>query len=148
MGKSKDIERDYAKILYINQFLTHKEIATRIKVAEKTITKWAKEDNWRKERQSVSITRETQLRNLYEQIDELNAKIKKRPEGERYSDSKESDILSKLTSSAKKLENEASVSDVIEVSKRVLNWLVKRTPEKAKEVAGIFDDYIKEQLKK
>jgi len=148
MGKQKQIERDYARILFVNEFIDQKDIAVRIGVSEKTVSKWAITDNWKKLRQSVTITREAQLRNIYEQIDELNTKIRTRPEGERFCDSKESDILSKLTASVRKLESEATISDVVEVSKRMLNWLLKINPDKAKEIGAIFDDYIKEQLRK
>ena len=44
MGLSKLQEKDYAKMLFVSENLSQKEIAERVKVSEKTIGKWIKDE--------------------------------------------------------------------------------------------------------
>lgn len=149
MGRQgKDAERQLAEMLFTRDFLTQKEIAEKIGVSEKTLSKWATKHKWKEKRQSVIVTKETQLRRIYDQIEELNMAILKRPEGERFANNKESDTLIKLANVAKTLESEASLAEVIDVSKRILNYVRSARAEKAAELAAIFDDFINDQLKR
>ena len=143
-----DQKKELAKLLFINERLTQKEICVRVDVSEKTLSKWVNAEDWKRLRQSLIITKEEQLRRIYEQIDELNVAISQREQGKRYANSKEGDTLAKLTASAKNLETEASVSDIISVSKKFLNWLSPVDLDKAKEFANYMDSFIKEQLKR
>lgn len=143
-----DQKKELAKLLFINERLTQKEICNRVDVSEKTLSKWVNADDWKRLRQSLIVTKEEQLRRIYEQIDELNVSISQREEGKRYANSKDADTLSKLTASAKNLESEASVSDIISVSKKFLNWLRPVDLDKAKDFSNYIDSFIKDQLKR
>ncbi len=147
-----NLKKEHAKLLFTQEKLSQKEIAEKvyINVSEQTISKWVNANNgeWRRLRQSFIVTKKEQLSRIYEQIDEITQMIQTREQGKRYVNSKEADILVKLTAAAKNLETEASVSDIIEVSMRFLNWLRPIDLEKAKEISGYLDDFIKDQLKK
>jgi len=140
--------RDLAKMLFIHEQLSQKEISSRIDVSEVTISKWAKEDSWDTLKRSMLITRQEQLNRLYMQLSELNGAIIQKPEGKRYADSKEADTIAKLAGAIKTMETEASIADVVEVSKRLLDWLRRYDNKKAGEVAAIFNDFIKDILKR
>lgn len=141
-------KKDWAKLLYTREGLTQKEIAGRVGVSAVTVCNWVKKDNWDLLKQSLLVTKDQQLRRLYMQLDELNTKIMGRPAGDRFPDSKEADTINKLTGSIRTMETEASIADIVEVSKRVLSWLQPINPAKAMEVAGLFDEFIKESLKR
>lgn len=141
-------KKELAKLLFVNEHLTQKEISQRVGVSEKTLSRWVNQEEWRKLRQSLLVTKEEQLRRIYEQIDELNTAIAQREPGQRYANTKDADTLSKLTSAAKNLESDASVSDIVSVAKRFLTWLRPIDMGKAKELSGLFDAFIKEQLKR
>lgn len=143
-------KKEMAKLLFTRENQSQKEIAERVGVAEKTVSRWvnANEGEWRRIRQSLIITKEEQLRSIYEQIDELNTEIKKREPGKRYANSKDADTLAKLTASAKNLESEASISDVFSVMKKFLNWLRQIDFEKARELSNTIDAFIKDLLKR
>lgn len=143
-------KKDYAKLLFTRDGLSQKEVAERANVSEKTLSRWVneKDGEWKRLRESLIITKSEQLRRIYEQIDELNTFIRNREQGQKFAMSKEADALVKLTAAAKNLESEASISDVVEVSKRLLNWLRPISPIKARELAPIFDDFIKDLLKR
>jgi transposase len=145
-----NLKKEHAKLLFTQENLSQKEIAEKVNVSEQTITKWvnANDGEWKRLRQSLVITKKEQLSRIYEQIDEITQTIQLREKGKRYTDSKEADILVKLTAAAKNLETEASVSDIIEVAMRFLNFMRPIDLEKTKEISGYFDSFIKEQLKK
>jgi transcriptional regulator with XRE-family HTH domain len=145
-----NLKKEHAKLLFTQEKLSQKEIAERVNVSEQTITKWVNADNgeWKRLRQSLIVTKKEQLSRIYEQMDEITLEIKNREQGKRYASSKEADTLVKLTAAAKNLETEASVSDIIEVAMRFLNFMRPIDLEKAKDISGYFDSFIKEQLKK
>ena len=145
--QEKGQKKEWAKLLYIRENLTQKEIAARVGMSALTIGKWIKIESWDRLRQSMLITRETQLSRLYMQLDELNAAIMLREEGKRFPDYKEADTISKLTNAIKAMESDASIADIVEVAKRLLNYLRPVSPDKAIEIARIFDDFIKYVLK-
>jgi transcriptional regulator with XRE-family HTH domain len=145
-----NLKKEHAKLLFTQEKLSQKEIAEKVNVSEQTITKWVNANNgeWKRLRQSLIVTKKEQLSRIYEQIDEITQEIQKREEGKRYVNSKEADILVKLTAAAKNLETDASVSVVIEVAMKFLDYIRPIDLEKAKEISGYFDSYIKDLLKR
>ena len=140
-------KKEWAYTEYVISNLSQKEVATKVGVSAVTMSKWAKENNWDGLRRQMLVTREKQLGRLYAQFDELTRAIEQKPEGERYANSKEADTLNKLTGAIRALETEASVADIVEVSKRVLSWLRPINAVKAFELSGVFNDFIKHTLK-
>jgi transposase len=145
-----DQKKELAKLLFVRENQSQKEIAEKVGVSEVTISKWVKANDsaWKRLRQSITITKEEQLRRAYDQLDELNQQIESKPKGQRYPDTKEADTLIKITNTIKNLETEVSISDIVEVTKRFLNWLRPVNLEKAKDFSGYFDSFIKDQFKK
>lgn len=141
-------KKEWAKLLYVKERLSQKEVAAKVVVSTVTMNKWVKAGNWDALRQSMLVTREEQLRRMYMQMEELNTAIMGRKEGERFANSKEADILSKLTVSIRTLESEASIADIMEVAKRLLAYLRPVNAQKAQELALVFDDFIKDTLKR
>lgn len=80
MGLKKSEAEQYAKMLFTDnsQKLSNKEIAERVGVRPNTISNWIKKGNWDKLRQSLMVTRQQMITDLYEQLDLLNTSIKTR----------------------------------------------------------------------
>jgi transcriptional regulator with XRE-family HTH domain len=142
-------KKEWAKTLYLNDNMKQKEIAVKVGVTEKTLSKWINDpdENWDMLKSSVIITKEQELRRIYMQINELNTLIMSRAVGSRFSNTKEADTLSKLTASARSLETDASVADIIEVFKRFLTWLREFDLPKAKELSDLQDAFIKHVMR-
>lgn len=140
--------KDWAQLLFVKEGCTQKEIAERTGKSNVTINRWAKEGEWTRLKQSMLVTREAQLSRMYMQLDELNTAIMNREEGTRFPSSKEADTISKLANAIRTMEREASIADIVEVSKRLLNWLRPVNPILAKEVAGVINDFISDILKR
>ena len=138
---------DYAKMLFIYDKLTQKEISKKTDVSEPTISKWVKEGNWEDYRKAISVTRDERYRSTINQLTELDNLINSRDENYRFPTKDESNIRRKLVADLKTLEVECGIVDVINVSIRLLEWLRKVDNEKAKEMSDIFNSYIKSSFK-
>lgn len=140
-------KKEYAKLLYTLKGLTQVAAAQQAGVSRNTMNKWVNDEGWDSLRASLSITKEQELRRVYAQINELNNGIANREEGKRYANSKEADTLSKLAATAKSLESDFSVSDIISVFMGFQDFLQKVDPAKAKEFISLQDSFIRSKLK-
>jgi DNA-binding XRE family transcriptional regulator len=139
-------KQDWAKVLYLKENLTQKEIAQKVGSTEKTISAWVNKGNWERLRSSLIVTKEEELRRIYMQINELNTAIFARPEGARFANNKEADTLAKLAATIRALETETSIADTIEVAKNVINFIKKEDLPAAQNIAKYFDEFIKNKL--
>lgn len=148
MATKKEMQdkRDHAKLLFIHEQLSQKEIAARIKVSEVTISKWANLDSWDGLRVSITITKEEQLKNLYRQLAELNKVIAVR-EGNKYASVSEADTICKLAGAIDKMESDVGIADIVSVAKKFLTWLRKFDLMKAQEITPLFDAFVKDNLR-
>lgn len=141
-------QRDYAQHLYLTDSdLSQLDIAKKVGVSEQTLSKWKRDGKWEELRVSLLTSKDAQLARLYRQMDNINKAIESREEDERYANTKECDIMVKLTSAIRNLEAEANISDKLAVGKEFLTY-ARRTADSAvvKEIASIFDSYIKSLL--
>lgn len=155
---AKQEQREHAKLLYVNERITLKEVAERVKVTEKTVGKWCKEDNWDGLRKSLLTTRQTQLTHWYNQLDAINDDIANRPpiyvKGKAVErppklipTSSEADIMSKTTSNIQKLEVEIGLGEIVETGKKLITFIQQVNLDDAKLFKNYFDEYINNRLK-
>lgn len=144
----KNPKEEHARLLFTRDGITSfKELSERTGATAKTISGWCKAGNWDKFRQNILLTRDEQMQNLLAELTELNEAIKLKKAGSRYADSKEADIRRKLIRDIKDLSTKASVAEVIEACIRIVKWVSISDLDKAKELTGLFDAYIKDCLK-
>ena len=136
-------KKEWAAVLYLKENLTQAEIAEKVEVSRCTINKWVKAEKWEELKVSITITKEEQLKNLYRQLQELNADILIKPEGKRYATTAEADTITKLANAIKKMETELSLSEIISAFGGFINWLRTIEPGKVKEIYPFLDTYIK-----
>ncbi len=137
MGLSKTQEKEYAKILYVNEKLTQKEISERVGVTEKTVGKWIEVGGWNKLRQSLLATKPYNIDLMYQSLTALNESfIGKVPT------SSQLDSVSKLTASIKNLETDLGLGEIFTVGQSFIQWVRLNQPDKVKEVYNLFDAYI------
>ncbi|MFA6726604.1 MAG: YfeC-like transcriptional regulator [Prevotella sp.] len=143
---SNSQKKEWAKTLYLKERLTQQEIADRVGVTRVTVNSWINKEKWEEQKTGITLTREEQVANLYRQVAEINKAIAMRPEGERYANSKEADILGKLSASIEKMEKDVGIADIISVMTGFVDWLRPVDLEKAKEMVKLADAFIKDKL--
>jgi hypothetical protein len=182
MATRKQVEHDLAKILFINDDVSQKEIAERLNLTEKTVGRWVKEGNWEKEKTSLLVTKESQITSLYAQLQAVNDEIKTRPvvrdipshltkpyklkdaDGtERleypvyepkdfpilignFPNSKDTDMISKLTTAIKRLETETNIGETISVAKNLILFVRSIDAKFANELTKYADAFIKQKM--
>jgi transcriptional regulator with XRE-family HTH domain len=145
MGMVKKQEQDYARMLYTQERLTFIEVAERTGVSAKTISKWCKDLGWDNIRKSLLITKQTQIAQLYDQLEWLNNSIATRDS--KIATTKEADVISKITSSIKKMEVETSLAEIIEVGRAYINFMKDIDFAQAKNITTSFDLFIQSKMK-
>ena len=140
-------KRELAQLLYTRNNFTQKEVAKKVGVSETTMSKWVNAGNWDALKTSITATREEQLRRLYLQLAEYNTAIENREQGKRYPNSKEADAMNKIASAIEKLERETGAVDILNVSKKMLDWLRRFDLPKAQELSALFDAFLKDNLR-
>lgn len=147
MAKSLELEqkKEWAKLLFLKENITQQEIADRVGVSRITINKWVKE--WESLKLNLLQTREERISSTLAQLDELDRSIADKEAGKRFPTASEADIRRKLTADLEALEQDASIRDIYNVSRGLLDWLRQVDLARAKELSDYFDAYIKEKLK-
>ncbi len=147
MAKSLELEqkKEWAKLLFLKENITQQEIADRVGVSRITINKWVKE--WENLKLNLLQTREERISSTLAQLDELDRSIADKEAGKRFPTASEADIRRKLTADLEALEQDASIRDIYNVSRGLLDWLRQVDLARAKELSDYFDAYIKEKLK-
>lgn len=140
-------KKEWAGMLYLKENLTQQEIADKVGVSRITVNKWIKAEMWEQRKAGLTLTREEQIRLLYQQVAEINRNIKNRDEGKRVATSKEADVLIKLSSAIKKMETESGIADIIDVGMRFIEFLRPVNLELAKDVTRMFDLFVKSSIK-
>jgi transposase len=143
--KEREQIKELAKLLFVHETLTQKEIAARVGVSEVTVSKWVNEEHWDNLRASVTITKEEQLRALYRQLSEINKCIAERDQ--KFATPGEADTISKLAVAIGKMETDVGISDIVSVAKKLLTWLRKTDLKRAQELTPMFDAFIKDNLR-
>lgn len=139
-------KKEWAKTLYLRENLTQQEIAERVGVSRVTVSNWVRSGKWEEQKAGITLTRQEQVANLYRQVAEINRAISARAEGERFPNSKEADILGKLSAAIRNMEQETGIADIISVLTGFVEWLRPLDLDKAKELTRLADAYIKDKL--
>lgn len=140
-------KKEWAKTLFLKENLTIIEIADRVGTTRQTVSRWIKDGKWETLKTSLTLTREEQIAMLYRQVAEINKSISERADGERFASSKEADILGKLASAINKMESDVGIKDICEVGTKFIEWLRPVDIDKAKDIAAIYDAFIKDSLR-
>lgn len=139
-------KKEWAKTLYLRENLTQQEIAERVGVSRVTVSNWVRSGKWEEQKAGITLTRQEQVANLYRQVAEINRAISARAEGERFPNSKEADILGKLSAAIRNMEQETGIADIISVLTGFVEWLRPLDLDKTKELTRLADAYIKDKL--
>lgn len=135
--------KEHAKLIFLAETITTKDLAVRIDVDEKTMSKWIDDGGWEKFKRNLILTRDEQLSLLYDELSALNYFIQSKPEGSRFADSKEANIRRNLVKDIKELETDAQLPEIISALTQFTNFVRKNGLEDTKLVAGYVDAFIK-----
>lgn len=141
---NKTARREMAQRLYVESNYTQEEVAMIIGVTRQTIVRWSKEYHWQDLKAATSVSPAEQIRQLRQQITNINEAILARPIDERWATPAEADSLNKLAAAISKLEKDVGIEDLVSVAMAMTSWLRTSDPERAKELSNLFNAYIQD----
>lgn len=136
-----------AREIYLLGSYTYEEIAEKVGAQRQTISRWAKSGNWESLKSGMSVTREQILKNMYRHLNQINEDILARDKSNRQPNSKEADVMVKLSAAIKSMELDVGISDIISVGMRFCEFLRRSDLDKAKEFTRYWDVFIREQIR-
>ena len=136
-----------AREIYLLGNYTYEEIAEKVGAQRQTISRWAKAGNWESLKSGMSVTREQILKNMYRHLNQINEDILSREKENRQPNSKEADVMVKLSAAIKSMELDVGISDIISVGMRFCEFLRRSDLDKAKEFSKYWDVFIREQIR-
>lgn len=140
---SKTNRKEWAKQLYTRDNMTIIEIAEYVGADRRTVSRWAKEGKWDTLRTGLLMTKEAQLKGLYDGLTKLNEQRLARPIEEQGWTTGEAATIASISKSIERLESESGIADIISVFTGFLSWLRGRDTEEAKRLVIILDEYVK-----
>lgn len=150
--------KEFAKILYTQSYQSPSEIAEKlwttasqnddarkraIRAGEKAITEWIREEAWDDLRTSLSITRDSNIKNLYNQLSTITNNIAQRSPEERVATKEEADMMAKIADIISKLETEIGISEIVNTGMQFIDWIKNHDIGAAKEVCAYWDEFLK-----
>lgn len=145
MAKAHLIEP--AKILFLEGY-TQKEIASKLKTTEVTISRWAKVGNWDNLKKNLVVSKTERIGELYAELTEFQKAIKDRPIGARFATSKEADVRRKLIRDISDLERKYNIGQTTVIARDFVNFCRDIDFEFAKKANEYFDLFINHQIDK
>jgi hypothetical protein len=138
-------KNELARLLYSNNICSAESIAQKLAITEEQVYEWAHKERWGSKPMPVLSTRDEQLYAFYDQLANLNEKIK---EGAGYPSDKEAMTQRRLATAIAKLETECHVGMIIKVAKEFTTWLDTIDKEQCTPILQFLDQYIKIRLKR
>jgi transcriptional regulator with XRE-family HTH domain len=148
MANSKVIQakKDYAKLLFVKEDFTQKEIAIKVGVSEKSLSLWVKDGNWAKLKKSLIRSREDMLHWLYDKLEVIKNEIDNSESGTLTNG--DADKLSKISKIINELvTKDIGLTEIYSVAKLLVTFTRQNAPEKVSDTIDLFDGLIKEHLK-
>jgi transposase len=146
MAQTKAEAKETAQILFF-QGLTQKAIAKSLNVSENTISRWVKEGNWKNKKESLIISKEKRLSELYEELAEINRKIQDK-EGYKVADTKDANVRRQLIKDIKDLETDYNVGEMVTIGRDFTNFVKEVDFDLAMAIIDVYDAFINHQLER
>lgn len=134
--------------LLFSQNASNAEIVKKVGIADRTLSRWIKENDWHTRRAASSITRDQLVNKTLSVIDSLLERAL-----EEKNSAKLADQLSKLAGAIRNLDKQSSVVDIVQVFMTFNRWLINQqvidkelTEDLIKDINRYQDMFINERL--
>jgi len=137
----KTIQQQQAREFFFGTSKTQKDIAQSIGVAEKTVNRWVKQEDWEGLKKAALAAPAIIVNHLYSQVVELQNHIAAKEPGKRFPTTQEAEITRKLINSISKLGMGQSLSNQVQVMKSFAGYIGDTDSEFAEKFTDYFAYY-------
>ncbi|NCX95884.1 MAG: hypothetical protein EBX41_05655 [Chitinophagia bacterium] len=135
--------KSWAELLYTHHSQSLPDIALPTGIPENTLKQWAALHHWDKLRRSRLTSKQFQIEQLYDLLEQLTQKLK---DTTGQVNPKHADLTVKYTAAIKNLEGEVGIPEIIEVAQLFTTWLRRRNAPLARTITLEFDKFIKQRI--
>jgi DNA-binding XRE family transcriptional regulator len=147
MANSKSDQSKLAREYFLTTDKTQAEIAKLVGVTAKTLGKWKEDEGWELLKAATNVTPRKTIAGFYLQLESLRKSIQDREEGKNFPDSKESDIIMKISKSIKMLQKSLTLTDYINAFEDLTKFALRIDPALAKSFISIINEFIQVKTK-
>lgn len=141
---SPEQARKLAYSMYMNEDMSWVEIADAVGYTAVSVGNWAREGSWKDLKEALTSVSDNQLRNFASQLNALNTDINGRAKP--FPTTGEADIQIKLSKSILMFRGEADLTEILAYNRMFLQFVRTNHPDKLKDYALLFDEFIKEKV--
>lgn len=141
--QKKDTSKESAKELFMTGQFTQDQIAEIVGKSRRTIIRWVDEGKWDIILESITTSKAKRIAKYQKYLSDLEKDIEEREEMKGVPTNAEIDKMTKLENIIKKLQESASLGEVVMITKNITLFVQGYDVEKSKELVGIFDAYVK-----
>jgi DNA-binding XRE family transcriptional regulator len=146
MSNTKADARKLAREYFLTTDKTQSEIAQLVGVNEKTLSSWKREEDWDLQKAATNITPRKTIAGFYMQLETLRKAIESRAD-KPYPDSKESDIIMKISKSIKMLQKSLTLTDYINAFEDLTKFGLNIDAGLTRQFTGIMNEFIQVKTK-
>ena len=139
--------KEFARLIYLREDITQKDLSIRVGVNEKTIKRWIDDGKWDAMRKTLLTTKQEQLNMLYDILDKLTREGKAALEDDDPDTNPNADAIIKITNAIKKLETQTGAGEIIDALTRLIKFIQAEDLALAKTVTHWADLFIQSVLK-
>lgn len=139
-----------AKILYTRERLPQNVVAKRVGISPKTMCAWVEKFSWDKLKKRLLVSKEEEINQYYEELEEIRNVINAREKGHRYANTKEADIRIKTTASIKNLETDLGIAEKVESGIQFIKHMQQnKVPmDEILKISDYWNSFIQASIKK
>ncbi|MFQ3578523.1 MAG: phage terminase small subunit-related protein [Bacteroidales bacterium] len=139
---TKKNQHDEAQRLYLEGKLSQKEIAERIGISERTMSKWVNTEKWEEMKFAILESKTESLKMMHQQLHNILLSINNRDEGKRFPSKAEADVISQLRESIDKMQSQTSITDIVNVGIEICDFIKKFSMDDARKTSKYINDFL------
>jgi flagellin-specific chaperone FliS len=139
-------KKDYAKLLFIKDGLTPKQVAEKAGLPEKMVTAWATKEKWESQRKALTASKAEQLAFLYDILAKLTEHGKAALEDDDPKTNPDTNAIDKISKSIERLEKDGGIGNMIQTGIELLKYVQAEDIVAAKVINKWFYLFIQDKM--
>jgi transcriptional regulator with XRE-family HTH domain len=143
---NKAQKKEYAKMLFLREGYSPKQVADKLEVAETTVSAWAAKEKWESQRKALTASKAEQLAFLYDILAKLTEQGKNALEDDDPKTNPDTDAIEKISKSIERLEKDGGIGNMIQTGIELLKYVQDEDLAAAKVVNKWFYLFIQDKM--
>jgi hypothetical protein len=134
--------KEWARTLYTRLDYSLRDVALTVGMEEAIVRQWIRADAWDEIRTSLLLSKTSQLRVLYGQLEKLTTKLT----GDELLTAKDIDQYTKCVNNIQALEAFPAISEIIEIFDLFIQWLRKKDLALTQKLIVQLDAFLEQRI--